>query len=134
MPSPRSARADTSAGSVNQTFPRSTGPGGSLKALHVQLRKGAAVNRKPWPQLDALLARLPKKSARETYEELDAARRAAAATPPELTSIPMPTYPYGWSLRHPLGGTMRFACPLGCGWFHDENRELPLWGRSRRIR
>jgi hypothetical protein len=31
----------------------------------------------------------------------------------------MPDYPYGF--RHPLSGTMRFSCPLGCGWYHDEN-------------
>ncbi|WP_146229036.1 hypothetical protein [Streptomyces sp. NWU339] len=72
--------------------------------------------------LDELMARLPKRSPREVFEELTAARRAAAATLPELTTIPVPSYPYGWSmLDHPLGGTMRFACVLGCGWYHDEN-------------
>lgn len=70
--------------------------------------------------LDELLARLPKKSTREMYEEMEAARRAdAAALPPEPTTIPMPDFPY--PLRHPLGGTMRFGCPLACGWYHDEN-------------
>ena len=31
----------------------------------------------------------------------------------------MPDYPY--RLGHPLGGTIRYRCPLGCDWFHDEH-------------
>ncbi|MFE2424615.1 hypothetical protein [Streptomyces hokutonensis] len=73
--------------------------------------------------LDALLARLPMKSPREAYDEMMAAREAAAAAPlPEPSIIAMPTYPDDRWGR--LGGTIRFGCPLGCGWHHDENPGL----------
>ncbi|MFF5655183.1 hypothetical protein [[Kitasatospora] papulosa] len=69
---------------------------------------------------DDLLALLPKPTPRQMFDELQAARAAAeAAPPPEPSVIPMPDYPY--ALGHPLAGTVRFRCPLGCGWFHDEN-------------
>ncbi|MFC3345999.1 hypothetical protein ACFOOM_00805 [Streptomyces echinoruber] len=68
--------------------------------------------------LDEWFARLPKPSPSEGLAELLAAREAAAAAP-ELSTIPMPEFPY--PLSHPLGGTMRFSCALGCGWYHDEN-------------
>lgn len=72
------------------------------------------------PELDELLARLPQKTPAEAFAEIEAARRAAESAPwPEPSIIPAPTYPYG--LRHPLGGTVRFSCLLGCGWHHDEN-------------
>ncbi|WP_031487612.1 hypothetical protein [Streptomyces bicolor] len=81
----------------------------------------------PDPDLDALLARLPQKSPTEAFAEIEAARRAAEAAPwPEPSIIPMPSYPYG--LRHPLAGTVRFDCPLGCGWHHDENPALEPLG------
>ncbi|MBC9729240.1 hypothetical protein [Streptomyces sp. TRM68367] len=70
--------------------------------------------------LDEWLARLPKRSPREQLAELEAARRAdAAARLPEPTTIPMPDFPY--MPGHPLAGMVRFSCPLGCGWHHDEN-------------
>ncbi|MFE6018674.1 hypothetical protein ACFQ6O_18640 [Streptomyces sp. NPDC056441] len=69
---------------------------------------------------DEILARLPKKAPHEMFAELEAARRAAEAAPwPEPSIIPMPSYPY--SLSHPRCGTLRFSCPLGCGWHHDED-------------
>ncbi|MFF6801164.1 hypothetical protein [Streptomyces sp. NPDC012616] len=69
--------------------------------------------------LDEWLARLPKQTPAEMLAEVDAARRAAAEAPlPEPSLIPMPDFPYSWP--HPLSGTVRFACPLACGWHHDE--------------
>lgn len=82
-----------------------------------------AVAMTPDPDLDELLARLPLKSPAEVWAEMEAACKAAeAAPPPEPSIIPMPDFPYGF--RHPLSGTMRFHCPLGCGWHHDENPSL----------
>ncbi|MGW2100339.1 hypothetical protein ACWCPX_22075 [Streptomyces olivaceoviridis] len=73
--------------------------------------------------LDEWLAWLPKPSPREALAELLAAREAAAAAPPpEPTTIPTPDFPY--PLGHPLAGTVRFWCPLGCGWYHDERSHL----------
>lgn len=68
--------------------------------------------------LDALTVRLPKKSAADLLAELQA-HRAAGAVLPEPTTIPEPEFPY--QLSHPLGGTVRFSCPRGCGWHHDEH-------------
>ncbi|MER6334088.1 hypothetical protein ABT298_33240 [Streptomyces sp. NPDC001034] len=67
---------------------------------------------------EAFLARLRKPTAAEQLAE----REAAAAWVPELTTMPMPDFPYRWP--HPLGGTARFSCPLGCGWYHDERPDL----------
>lgn len=69
--------------------------------------------------LDALMARMPRQSGPELLAHLEAARRAADAVPAEPTTLPMPDSPY--PLRHPLGGTLRYSCPLGCGWHHDVN-------------
>ncbi|MFI2434614.1 hypothetical protein [Streptomyces sp. NPDC018693] len=69
--------------------------------------------------LDGLAALLPKLSFRETFAELEAARRAAEQAPPQTTIIPMPEFPYSW--RHPNSGTVRFPCTLSCGWVHDED-------------
>ncbi|MGW4731857.1 hypothetical protein ACWEQC_22285 [Streptomyces shenzhenensis] len=69
--------------------------------------------------LDALNARLPKQSTAELFAELQTARRAAAAVLPEPTTIPGPDFPY--RRPHPLAGTVRFSCPLGCDWHHDEH-------------
>lgn len=61
----------------------------------------AAAKRMPGPGIDELLR----------------ARREAEQTPPPLPSlIPEP------DLLH--GGVVRFRCPLGCGWRHDENPGL----------
>ncbi|MEH0579148.1 hypothetical protein QBA54_32775 [Streptomyces sp. B21-108] len=70
--------------------------------------------------MEAALARMPRRTVAEDFAELQAARRAAEAAPwPETTMIPMPDYPYMWP--HPLGDTLRFPCPLGCGWHRDEH-------------
>lgn len=67
-----------------------------------------------------LLAWLPKATPHQLLADVEAARQAAAAAPlPEPSLIPMPDYPY--RLGHPRAGTIRFRCPLGCGWFHDEH-------------
>ncbi|MGY3199682.1 hypothetical protein [Streptomyces sp. TE5632] len=84
--------------------------------------------------LDALVAEL-RRSPREDFEGMEAARRAAeAAPPPEPTIIPVPELPPLWP--HPRSGIVRFSCAFGCGWAHEENayecdREpirLPLGG------
>ncbi|MFI1956931.1 hypothetical protein ACH46L_03320 [Streptomyces althioticus] len=67
--------------------------------------------------LEDLMARMPRPSGRELLAEVEAARRAAETALPEPTTLPMPESPY--PLAHPLGGTLRFPCPLGCGWHHD---------------
>ncbi|MDQ1018991.1 hypothetical protein [Streptomyces afghaniensis] len=54
--------------------------------------------------LDALLAQLPKPSARELLAQIEEDRRAAEARPPLRTIIPMPDYP--------RFGIVRFPCPL----------------------
>ncbi|MDV9197029.1 hypothetical protein [Streptomyces sp. Wh19] len=64
--------------------------------------------------LDELLARVRQKTARDLFAEMEAAGRADEAAPwPEPSVIPMPSYP--------RRGTLRFSCPLGCGWHHDED-------------
>jgi hypothetical protein len=72
--------------------------------------------------IEAAVRRLPQPSLADI---LRARREAEQAPPPPPTTIPLPESPYPF--RHPLGGTMRFHCPLGCGWWHDENpgAELP---------
>ncbi len=58
--------------------------------------------------IDAVLARLPKRSAAEDFAQMEAARQAAlAAPPPEPSIIPFPEV---------RGGALDFACALGCGW------------------
>ncbi|PWI15934.1 hypothetical protein DI272_18515 [Streptomyces sp. Act143] len=69
--------------------------------------------------LDDLLARLPQKSTRELFAEMEAARRADAARIPQRTIIPEPDVPPLWP--HPGSGIVRFACILGCGWAHEED-------------
>ncbi|MFE3146546.1 hypothetical protein ACFXJ6_07770 [Streptomyces sp. NPDC059218] len=64
--------------------------------------------------LDELLARIQQRKPHDLFAEVEAARRADEAAPwPEPSIIPMPS--------HPRRGTLRFSCPLGCGWHHDEN-------------
>ena len=66
--------------------------------------------------LEAAAARIP----RPPVEDMLAAwRQDAAAPPPPPSLIPAPEYPYG--LRSARAGTARFSCPLGCGWYHEEN-------------
>ncbi|MEU3782694.1 hypothetical protein [Streptomyces sp900129855] len=73
--------------------------------------------------IEAALARMPRRTGAEDFAELQAARRAAEAAPwPEPTIIPMPDFPFMWP--HPLAGTVRFPCTLGCGWHHDEQPGL----------
>lgn len=70
--------------------------------------------------LDELLARLPRQSAREAFEEIQAARRDAVAAPPvEPSIIPSPVYPYRWP--HRSAGIVLYPCALGCGWSHSED-------------
>jgi hypothetical protein len=63
--------------------------------------------------LDAALARLPQPSLAEMLR----AQREAELTPPPATTIPQPEFPH--PLRSILGGTVRYHCPLDCGWYHD---------------
>ncbi|MFJ3249040.1 hypothetical protein [Streptomyces sp. NPDC086782] len=81
--------------------------------------------------LDDLIAALPKQSPCEVLAELEAARRAAAATPLEQTIIPEPDLPPLWP--HPESGIVRFPCALGCGWAHAENAYLNDLEDSRRL-
>lgn len=77
-------------------------------------------------ELQEFVDRLPKRTAREAYEEIQAARQAAlSAPPPEPTIIPMPVYPYRWPQRG--AGIVLYPCALGCGWAHSEDtwRWLP---------
>lgn len=70
--------------------------------------------------LEEFLARLPRKTVAEAYEELHAARRAAAnAPPPPQTIIPAPTYPPLWP--HEGAGLVLYPCALECGWVHGED-------------
>jgi hypothetical protein len=71
--------------------------------------------RDPMSDLDAAMAGLRRQSGVELVELLRAAQQAP---PPAPTVIPAPEFPY--PLGHPLAGTARFRCPLGCGWYHDE--------------
>ncbi|MYR61125.1 hypothetical protein GTY54_34510 [Streptomyces sp. SID625] len=68
--------------------------------------------------LDELRAGM-QKTPREAFAELEAARRAAEARTPERTIIPEPELPPLWP--HPGSGIVRFPCPLGCGWAHEED-------------
>lgn len=61
--------------------------------------------------LDAALARIPVPS----LADIERLRREAEQAPPTATTIPQPDFPV------PLGGIVRFHCPLGCGWHHDED-------------
>lgn len=68
--------------------------------------------------IEAATARL----ARQRPDSVLAALREQDAAPtvlPEPTIIPSPEFPYG--LRSPGAGTARFLCPLGCGWYHEED-------------
>ena len=71
------------------------------------------------PDLDALLAQLPKPSIQEVFAEIEAARHADQARPPLRTIIPEPELPPLWP--HPDSGMVRFACALDCGWKHAED-------------
>ncbi|MDX3069320.1 hypothetical protein PV518_45530 [Streptomyces sp. ND04-05B] len=63
--------------------------------------------------LNEIMARLSFEPI-DVYAEIEAARRAAAAAPlPEPSIIPMPEFP--------AFGLVRYPCPLGCGWHHDEH-------------
>lgn len=71
-------------------------------------------------ELEELIARLPRQSVREAYEEIQAARRAALSAPPvEPSIIPHPVYPYRWP--HRSAGIVLYPCALGCGWSHSED-------------
>ncbi|GAA2701269.1 hypothetical protein [Nonomuraea recticatena] len=50
------------------------------------------------------------------HAHLRAQRQATSALPPP-SIIPAPVFPAGRQFR----GTVRFPCPIGCGWFHDEH-------------
>lgn len=70
--------------------------------------------------LEEFIARLPRNTVAEAYEELAAARRAAAnAPPPEQTIIPLPEYPPLWP--HEMAGLVLYPCALECGWVHSED-------------
>ncbi|WP_458089559.1 hypothetical protein [Streptomyces malaysiensis] len=58
-----------------------------------------------------------KRSLRLGFDDMLRARREAEQTPPPpLSLIPQPDLL--------PGGIARFRCPLGCGWWHDENPGL----------
>ncbi|WP_405557749.1 hypothetical protein OHV08_28195 [Streptomyces canus] len=89
--------------------------------------------------LDAILAQLPKPSMSEMLAELEAARRADEARPPQRTIIPEPELPP--LFPHPDAGLVRFPCALGCGWKHvvdafaedEEPISLPLNASSDEV-
>ena len=68
---------------------------------------------------EAAVRRLPQPSIADL---LRAQREAEQAPPPPPTTIPTPDFP------KPLGGVVRFRCPLDCGWFHDEHPGLEPMG------
>ncbi|NRQ31297.1 hypothetical protein HII36_05520 [Nonomuraea sp. NN258] len=64
------------------------------------------------------------------YDHMDVLRaqqEAAKAPPPPPTVIPEPEFPY--PPQHALGGVVRFRCPFGCPWYHDENPGAEAPGR-----
>ncbi|WP_019061671.1 hypothetical protein [Streptomyces prunicolor] len=72
------------------------------------------------PNLNEVLARLSRDPV-DVFAEIEAARRAAEAAPlPEPSIIPMPEFP--------AFGLVRYPCPLGCGWHHDERPGLEPFG------
>lgn len=71
--------------------------------------------------IQAAAARLQPPS----LDDITRARREAAQTPPLVTTIPTPDFP------KPFGGVVRFHCPLGCGWHHDEHPGLEPMGPLR---
>lgn len=76
----------------------------------------------PMEEVEAALAAM----AREFREGLVRQWwKAATEPPPPQSLLPSPQFPYG--LRHPNAGAVRWNCPRGCGWWHEENpgRELP---------
>ncbi|WP_159052330.1 hypothetical protein [Streptomyces longwoodensis] len=71
-------------------------------------------------ELREVLARLPRRTPAEVLAEIEAARRASASAwaPPSI--VPMPDFPEF--------GLVRYACPLGCGWHHDEQPGAEAFG------
>ncbi|MGX1514059.1 hypothetical protein [Streptomyces collinus] len=72
------------------------------------------------PELDVLLAALPKPSPREMMAELLEARRRAESAPAEASIIPQPEheFPDGRRWWEPV---LAFGCPHRCGWAHRED-------------
>jgi hypothetical protein len=67
--------------------------------------------------LDAATAQLPPLD----LAALLAAQRAAASAPqPPEDVIPAPTFPRDPARPSWACPVARYACPRGCGWFHDE--------------
>ncbi|MEU7891712.1 hypothetical protein AB0B45_02480 [Nonomuraea sp. NPDC049152] len=75
-------------------------------------------------EIESAIARLPRDYLDDVIR---AQREAASAAPPPPSVIPEPEWPY--PPRHPLGGVVRFRCPLGCPWYHDENPGAERPGR-----
>ncbi|MEU3510822.1 hypothetical protein ABZ733_23575 [Streptomyces longwoodensis] len=71
-------------------------------------------------ELREVLARLPQRTPAELPAELQAARHASAEAWIEPTIGPMPQFPT-W-------GVVRYPCPLGCGWHHDEQPGAEAFG------
>ncbi|MEU2264906.1 hypothetical protein ABZ568_00330 [Streptomyces olindensis] len=72
-------------------------------------------------ELEAVMARLPRRTPAEVFAEIEAGRRAAANAPwPEPSIIPMPEFP--------AFGVIRYPCPLGCDWYHQEAPGLDAFG------
>ncbi|GAA2929982.1 hypothetical protein [Streptomyces enissocaesilis] len=66
--------------------------------------------------IEAVMKRLPQ----PTLDDVLRAQREAENTPPPVTTMPQPGF-------HP-GGIVRYHCPFGCGWSHDENPSLEPTG------
>lgn len=65
----------------------------------------------PFAEIEAAVKRLPLMDLAEFLR----ARRETEWSPPEPSVIPQPEFPVRF------GGIVRYRCPLGCAWHHDEN-------------
>lgn len=79
----------------------------------------------PMEDVEAALAAMPREAREELVRQWWKAATAPPPPQPALSLFPPPQFPYG--PRHPDAGAVRWNCPLGCGWWHEENpgRELP---------
>lgn len=68
----------------------------------------------PNEEFEAAVARMAPEALRQKSDAVDAAARSVEL--PSLTTIPTPDYRPGC--------VVRYWCPLGCGWWHDERPAL----------
>ncbi|MER7477471.1 hypothetical protein ABTX60_07410 [Streptomyces sp. NPDC126510] len=72
-------------------------------------------------ELEAVMARLPRRTPAEVFAEIEAARRAERNAPwPEPSIVPTSEFP--------AFGVIRYPCPLGCGWHHQEEPGVDAYG------